>query len=299
MLISASGKRGRLLCVTERAPHPVRTIRIGDTVVGSDSLWMIGGPCAVEGRAMLAAVANGVRVAGAHALRGGVFKPRTSPHSFQGLGLEGLPLLAEIRSLTGLPIVTEVLDPRNIEEVAQVADVLQVGARNMANGALLREIASAGRPVLLKRGFGATIDEFLHAADYLLAGGCEDVVLCERGIRSFETSTRFTLDVGAIPVLRQRTNLPVIVDPSHAAGTAELVAPLAKAAVAAGADGIMVEVHTDPSSALSDGSQSLTISEYAQLIEELSGIAQAVGRRIEPTQSASSEMQLQGTAPLQ
>lgn len=274
--------------MTESAAHPVRTIRIGGTDVGGHGLWMIGGPCAVEDRDMLMEVARGVRDAGAHALRGGVFKPRTSPHSFQGLGLEGLPLLAQARDLTGLPVITEVLDPRNIAAVAEVADVLQVGARNMANGALLREIAAVGRPVLLKRGFGATIDEFLHAADYLLAFGCDDVILCERGIRSFETSTRFTLDVAAIPVLRQRTHLPVIVDPSHAAGAAAFVAPLARAAVAAGADGIMVEVHHEPSQALSDGGQSLTMSAYTDLISQLASVAQAVGRCITPLPSAST-----------
>lgn len=242
----------------------------------------------MEDRDGLLTIAQGVRASGADALRGGAFKPRTSPRSFQGLGLEGLALLKEAREQTGLPVVTEVLDPRDVEAVAAVADVLQIGARNMANGALLREAGRAGRPVLLKRGFGATVDELLHAADYVLDAGNQDVMLCERGIRSFETSTRFMLDLGAIPVLRQRTNLPVIVDPSHAAGDASLVLPLARAAVAAGADGIMMEVHHDPAAALSDARQSLSLAQYERAVQEIASVAASVGRSLSHLSTAST-----------
>ncbi len=267
---------------------PVRTVRIGSIDVGSDHVWMIGGPCAVEDRDGLLTIARSVRASGADALRGGAFKPRTSPRSFQGLGHEGLALLEAARSETGLPIVTEVLDPRDVEDVAAVADVVQIGARNMANSVLLREVGRAGRPVLLKRGFGATVDELLHAADYILDAGNQDVILCERGIRSFETSTRFMLDLGAIPVLRQRTSLPVIVDPSHAAGDASLVVPLARAAVAAGADGIMMEVHHDPSAALSDAQQSLSLAQYEQAVREIASVASSVGRSLSHLSTAST-----------
>ncbi|MBC7644198.1 MAG: 3-deoxy-7-phosphoheptulonate synthase [Thermoleophilia bacterium] len=241
---------------------------------------VIAGPCSVEGRDQLLEVAHGVADAGASMLRGGAFKPRTSPHSFRGLGADGLALLREARELTGLPVVTEVLDPRDIEAVADAADMIQIGARNMSNGALLREVASlsAGRPIpiLLKRGFGASIDEWLDAADYLLSGGNDQVVLCERGIRTFETSTRFTLDLSAVPVLRTRTHLPIIVDPSHAAGDARYVTALARAAAAAGADGVMVEVHADPANALSDGAQSLQLSDFSTFIAELDTIVTAM-----------------------
>ncbi len=270
-------------------PHPdVRTVRIGTVDVGSEQLWLVAGPCAVETRDGIIDVAHGVRTAGAAALRGGAFKPRTSPHSFQGLGRDGIDLLVQARAHTGLPIVTEILDPRDVADVAPHVDVIQVGARNMANGALLREVATAGLPVLLKRGFGATVDELLHAAEYILDAGNPDVVLCERGIRSFENTTRFTLDIAAVPVLRARTHLPIIVDPSHAAGHAALVQPLALAAIAAGADGLMVEVHHDPDNARSDGRQSLTIEEFHRLIECATPVATAVGRTVRHVPTAST-----------
>lgn len=250
----------------------------GGPLVGDGSFLLVAGPCAVEHHEQLLDAARAVAAAGAGALRGGAWKPRTSPRSFQGIGREGLELLARAREATGLPIITEALDIRDVEEAAAVADVLQVGARNMANTALLREVGAAGRPVLLKRGFGATISELLNAAEYVLEAGNPDVILCERGIRTFETSTRFTLDVAAVPVLRSRTHLPVIVDPSHAAGDRRLVPALARAAVAAGADGVMVEVHSDPGSALSDGAQSMEPVAFAALAGELRAIADVVRR---------------------
>jgi len=246
--------------------------------VGGPEVVVIAGPCAVEGRAMLLETADAVRAAGAVALRGGAFKPRTSPYAFPGLGREALALLAEARARTGLPIVTEVLDPRHAEEVAAVADVLQIGTRNMQNYALLAEVGRLGRPVLLKRGMAATLREFLLAAEYVLAHGNPEVILCERGIRTFETATRNTFDVAAIPVLKSETHLPVIVDPSHAAGRAEWVAPLAFAAVAAGADGLLVEVHPRPEEARSDGDQSLRPEAFATLMRRLEGFAAAAGR---------------------
>jgi 3-deoxy-7-phosphoheptulonate synthase len=228
-----------------------------------DDLLLIAGPCAVESREQLERAALDVAAGGADMLRGGAFKPRTSPRAFQGLGHEGLRLLAEVRAATGLPVVTELLDPRDAEAVAEVADVVQLGTRSMGNVPLLREAGRTGRPVLLKRGMAATIDEWLAAADHVLATGNEQVLLCERGIRTFETAYRATLDLGAIPVLKERTQLPVIVDPSHAAGQRRWVEPLALAAVAAGADGIIVEVHPDPDRALSDAAQQLDSADFA------------------------------------
>ncbi|HXC26014.1 MAG TPA: 3-deoxy-7-phosphoheptulonate synthase, partial [Gemmatimonadaceae bacterium] len=224
-----------------------RPIRLAPTItLGGPELVVIAGPCAVEGREMLLSTAHAVQRAGAALLRGGVYKPRTSPYAFQGLGAEGLDLLREARAATGLPIVTEVMDARQIEGLLPVADVLQVGARNMQNFTLLAELGQCGRPILLKRGIAARMTELLLAAEYLMAHGNPAVILCERGIRTFETATRNTLDVSAIPVLKRETHLPVIVDPSHAAGRPDLVLPLARAAVAAGADGLIVEVHPDP-----------------------------------------------------
>ncbi len=213
-----------------------------------------------------------VAAAGAVALRGGAFKPRTSPYSFQGLGEAGLEILARVREETGLPIVTEVLDPRRVAQVAAVADVLQIGARNMQNTPLLTEVAQSGTTVMLKRHPGATVDELLDAAEYLLVEGCEDVILCERGIRTFEHGTRYTLDIAAVPQIAARTHLPIIVDPSHAAGNAALVPALARAAVAAGADGLMVEVHSNPRAALSDGPQSLDIDTFVRLAREIDAL---------------------------
>ena len=256
-------------------------VRVGDRgaiSIGGPALAIIAGPCSVEGRAMLRETATAVKAAGAGLLRGGAFKPRTSPYAFQGLGEAGLRMLSEVRAETGLPIVTEVMDTRHVELIAEHADVLQVGARNMQNFALLSEVGRVQRPVLLKRGLSATVSELLMAAEYVMAQGNRDVILCERGIRTYETATRNTLDVAAIPVLKAETHLPVLVDPSHAGGRAELVAPLSFAAVAAGADGLLVEVHPCPEQALSDGDQSLSPAAFARLMRDLRPFAAAAGR---------------------
>ena len=258
-------------------------ISIGDQsgcTIGGRALAVIAGPCSVENPEMLLASAVGVRSAGAVMLRGGAFKPRTSPYSFQGLGAAALQMLRDVRTQTGLPVVTEVLDTRQVELVAEHVDMIQVGARNMQNFALLSEVGRVQRPVLLKRGLSATVQELLMAAEYIMAQGNRDVVLCERGIRTFETATRNTLDVAAVAVLKRETHLPVIVDPSHAAGNAHLVKPLAFAAIAAGADGLMVEVHPQPETALSDGDQSLSLPAFAELMDELQPFAVAVERSL-------------------
>jgi 3-deoxy-7-phosphoheptulonate synthase len=258
-------------------------IRFGDpagTVIGGREIVVIAGPCSVEGAEMMRDTAISVQGAGARMLRGGAFKPRTSPYAFQGMGEDGLRILAEVRAETGMPVVTEVMDPRQVELVASYADVLQVGARNMQNFALLSEVGRMQRPVLLKRGLSGTVVELLMAAEYVMAQGNGDVILCERGIRTFETATRNTLDVAAIPVLKRETHLPVIVDPSHAGGKAWLVAPLAMAAVAAGADGLIVEVHPEPARAMSDGEQSLELAAFATVMDQVRAIAAAVGREI-------------------
>jgi 3-deoxy-7-phosphoheptulonate synthase len=247
---------------------------------GGPAISVIAGPCSVEGRDMLLSTARDVRQAGASMLRGGAFKPRTSPYAFQGLGEQALRLLVEVRAATGLPVVTEVMDTRQVDLVAEHADMLQVGARNMQNFSLLAELGRVRRPVLLKRGLSATVKELLMAAEYIMANGNHDVVLCERGIRTFETATRNTLDVAAIPVLKRESHLPVIVDPSHAGGDAELVAPLAFAAIAAGADGLIVEVHPDPERALSDGDQSLDPTAFTSMMKSLAAFAAAAGRSI-------------------
>ncbi len=274
-------------------------VSIGDaagTVVGARELIVIAGPCSVEGRDMLHETARAVKQSGARALRGGAFKPRSSPYAFQGMGREALELLAEVRSETGLPVVTEVLDPRQVELVADFADVLQVGARNMQNFALLSEIGRSRKPVLLKRGLSATITELLMAAEYVLAEGNTQVMLCERGIRTYETSTRNTLDIAAIPVLKRETHLPVLVDPSHAAGQASLVAPLAMAAIAAGADGLLVEVHPDPTCAQSDGDQSLTFAAFDDMMRQARVVAGAVGRTIVAPSGAATPSAIAATA---
>ena len=247
---------------------------------GGRAITVIAGPCSVESREMLIDTASAVREAGARMLRGGAFKPRTSPYAFQGLGVEALRLLADVRSETGLPVVTEVMDTRQVDLVAEHADMLQVGARNMQNFALLAELGRVRRPVLLKRGLSATIKELLMAAEYIMANGNHDVVLCERGIRTYETATRNTLDVAAIPVLKRESHLPIIVDPSHAGGDAELVAPLAFAAIAAGADGLIVEVHPNPECALSDGDQSLAPPAFAEMMQSIQTFAVAAGRSV-------------------
>lgn len=258
--------------------HAVSIGERGITCGIDEPVLLIAGPCAVESHEQLAEVAEAVIRMGAGVLRGGAFKPRTSPHSFQGMRGDGLEILARVREERGIPVVTEVLDPREVEQVAAAADMLQIGARNMSNGSLIREAARAGKPLLLKRGFGATVDELLAAAEYALVEGNDQVVLCERGIRTFESSTRFTLDIAAIAVLRERTHLPIIVDPSHAAGRAALVPSLTLAAIAAGADGVMIEVHPDPASALSDGAQSLSFQQLEDLVARISAVARSVGR---------------------
>jgi 3-deoxy-7-phosphoheptulonate synthase len=261
-------------------------VRVGgrdaQAAFGGRDVTVIAGPCSVENREMLAATATAVRAAGATMLRGGAFKPRTSPYAFQGLGRDALQLLAEVRAETGLPVVTEVMDARQIDLIAEHADMLQVGARNMQNFSLLAELGRVRRPVLLKRGLSATIKELLMAAEYIMANGNHDVVLCERGIRTYETATRNTLDIAAIPVLKRESHLPVIVDPSHAGGDAALVAPLAFAAIAAGADGLIVEVHPDPECALSDGDQSLAPPAFEQMMQQLAGFVAASGRTMSP-----------------
>ena len=255
-------------------------ISIGSAAVGGPQLAMIAGPCSVESRSQLLEIAHAVKEAGATMLRGGAFKPRSSPYTFQGLGVEGLELLAEARAATGLPIVTEVMAPDKVELVAEYTDVLQIGARNMQNFDLLKELGQQDKPVLLKRGLSATIEELLMSAEYILANGNYQVMLCERGIRTFETYTRNTTDINAIPALKQLSHLPVIGDPSHSTGRWQLVAPVARAMVAAGADGLMVEVHHDPEHALSDGAQSLKPERFAALVQEARRIAEAVGRTV-------------------
>lgn len=269
-------------------------VRFGDAAgvsIGSRDLTVIGGPCSVEGREMLHGTARAVRASGGAMLRGGAFKPRTSPYAFQGLGSAALRMLSEVRQATGIPVVSEVMDTRQVELVAEHVDMLQVGARNMQNFALLAEVGRTQRPVLLKRGLSATINELLMAAEYVMAQGNHDVVLCERGIRTFETATRNTLDIAAIPVLKRETHLPVIVDPSHAGGRADLVLPLALAAVAAGADGLIIEVHPRPDQALSDGDQSVTFPMFGEIMRHVAGYAALAGRtmafQITPAEAAA------------
>ena len=261
--------------------HPQDTIvTAGGVAIGGEQVVVMAGPCAVESRQQLLETARAVKEAGARLLRGGAFKPRTSPYSFQGLGEEGLRLLAEAREETGLPVVTEVVDPQTVPLVAQYADVLQVGARHMQHTALLHAVGEARRPVLLKRGMMATLEEWLMAAEYILSHGNDQVILCERGIRTFEPYTRHTLDINAVPLLEQLSHLPVVVDPSHGTGRWNLVEPVARAAVAAGADGLLVEVHSHPEEALSDGVQSLTPAHFAALMRSLRAVAGAVGRTV-------------------
>jgi 3-deoxy-7-phosphoheptulonate synthase len=249
---------------------------VGDAIFGGPEPVIIAGPCTVESREQLLRAAEAVRAAGAHLLRGGAFKPRTSPYSFQGLGEEGLRLLAEARELTGLPIVTEVLDTEHVELVAAYADMLQIGARNMMNFALLKKVAKTGKPVLLKRGFAATVEEWLLSAEYVLAGGNDQVVLCERGVRGFDPATRFMLDLNAVPLVRQLSHLPVIVDPSHGTGRRELVEPMALAALAAGAHGLIIEAQPDPEHALVDGRQTITPEALATIVRRARALQAAL-----------------------
>lgn len=254
--------------------------QIGNSTIGGTKITLIAGPCSVETEEQITTIAKDVKALGAGFLRGGAFKPRTSPYSFQGLELEGLELLKKAREATGLPIVTEIMSTRHVEIFNEDVDIIQVGARNMQNFDLLKELGKTSKPILLKRGLSATIEELIMAAEYIMAGGNEKVILCERGIRTVETYTRNTLDLSAIPIIKKLSHLPVIVDPSHAAGKAWMVEPLSKAAIAVGADGLIIEVHNDPANALCDGQQSIKPEEYGQLLKELKVIAQAVGREL-------------------
>jgi 3-deoxy-7-phosphoheptulonate synthase len=255
-------------------------VEIDGRRIGAGHFSLIAGPCTVESREQLLATAEAVKAGGASMLRGGAYKPRTSPYSFQGLGGEGLRLLKEAKEQTGLPIVTELMDQKDLDQVLEVADVVQIGARSMQNYTLLTELGRAGRPVLLKRGLSATLEELLMAAEYVLKEGNEDVILCERGIRTFETATRFTLDIMAVPVLKELSHLPVVVDPSHAAGRRDLVLPLSLAAAAAGADGIIVEVHNNPEAAICDGPQAVPADDFAAYSEQLQRVAAVVGNEL-------------------
>jgi len=255
-------------------------IKVGDVALGGDELAIIAGPCAVETEEQLLQSARAVKAAGANILRGGAFKPSTSPYSFRGLGKDGLELLAQARRETGMPVITEVMTPHDVELVLRYADILQVGARNMQNFTLLDEVGKAQMPVMLKRGLSATIQEWLLSAEYILAQGNRQVMLCERGIRTFETYTRNTMDISAIPIIKKLSHLPIIADPSHGTGKWHLVTPVSLAAVAAGADGLMVEVHPSPEHALKDGAQSLTFENFQQLMAQVVPVAASVGRKM-------------------
>jgi len=266
--------------VSREWKHEPTLVPVRDKVIGGEHLVIMAGPCSVESREQILEAAKGVQRYGADVLRGGAFKPRTSPHTFQGLGYEGLKLLKEAAELTGLPVVTEVMDTRDVEMVSEVADILQIGTRNMQNFSLLREVGQLRKPVLLKRGMSATIEEWLQAAEYICVEGNPYVILCERGIRTFETYTRNTLDISAIVAAKQLSHLPVIADPSHGTGRRDLVIPMALAAIAAGADGLILEVHPNPAKALSDGAQSLTIEQFGELMRRLEPVANAVNRKL-------------------
>jgi 3-deoxy-7-phosphoheptulonate synthase len=272
---------GKPYKMVARALHPQPTIvKVGPAIVGRDTFTMIAGPCAVESEEQAFAAARAAKAAGAAILRGGAFKPRTSPYSFQGLGTRGLEILAACRDETGLPVVTEVVDSGDVELVAGWADALQIGTRNMQNYELLKAVGATHKPVLLKRGFSATVEEWLMAAEYVAQRGNSEIILCERGIRTFEQATRNTLDLGGMAVAQLESHLPVVVDPSHATGRHELVAPMARAAIAAGADGVMIDVHHDPGAALCDGPQALRPEELLALTKELEALAAVLGRRI-------------------
>ena len=267
------------LASLEVRSEPTR-VTVGDAVIGGKKLAVMAGPCSVESREQVLEVAHRVKAAGASVLRGGAFKPRTSPYAFQGLEEEGLKYLDEARRETGLPVITEVMEPDKVAVVAEHADILQIGARNVLNFSLLRKVGEAGKPVLLKRGMSTSIQEWLLSAEYILAGGNPNVILCERGIRTFETATRFTLDLNAIPVVKRLTHLPVVVDPSHGTGHWEYVEAMACAGVAAGADGLIIEVHPRPEEALSDGPQSLKPERFASLMQRVRRVAEAVDREV-------------------
>ncbi len=270
--------------LTNKKFHPQASrIKVGNYEIGPDTLTIMAGPCAVETEEQLMEIARAVKKAGAQFVRGGAYKPRTSPYSFQGLEEEGLRYMEEAKKETGLATICEVISEEAIEAAAKYVDMIQIGARNMQNFQLLREAGRSGLPVLLKRGLAATIDEWLNAAEYIMAEGNSNIVLCERGIRTYETTTRNTLDLSAVPVIRSKTHLPVIVDPSHATGVAAYVPPLAKAAIACGADGLMIEVHNDPAHALSDGPQSLTFSQFDELMHEMKAYIQLADRKLQIT----------------
>jgi 3-deoxy-7-phosphoheptulonate synthase len=267
--------------LASRRSHPESTlIYVGGVTIGGPELAIVAGPCSIESRDQLFETAYAVKAAGANLLRGGAFKPRTSPYSFQGMGVAGLELLAEAGRAAGLPTVTEVLHPDDLDAIVEHADIIQVGARNMQNFRLLQDVGKAGKPVILKRNPGCRIQDLLMASEYIMLEGNPNVVLCERGITSFENATRYTLDLNAIPVIKRLSHLPIIADPSHAAGDWRYVSACALGTIAAGADGLMVEVHPDPARALSDGPQSLLPDRFAQLMESVAGVAAAVGRRV-------------------
>ena len=269
--------------LASREVNPYDTIvRVGPVEIGGGSIVVMGGPCSVDTEENVLEAARAVKAAGGHILRGGAFKPRTSPYAFRGHGEKGLHILAAARAETGLPVVTEVMDARDVQLVAKHADILQIGARNSQNYTLLDEVGRSGKPVLLKRGMSSTIEEWLLAAEYILSHGNRDVILCERGIRTFETATRFTFDVNAIPLVKKLSHLPLIGDPSHATGKWDLVEPVALAAIAAGADGLEVEVHPNPDHALSDGAQSLTPKNFAKLMDRARILGDAIGRPVAP-----------------
>lgn len=273
--------------LAQRIARPDGTVvRVGKTLIGGPVPVIMAGPCVVEGADEMLVAAQLVAAAGATMLRGGAFKPRTSPYAFQGLGEEGLRILALARDLTGLPVVTEVMEPEQVDLVARYADMLQIGARNMANFPLLRRAAASGKPILLKRGFSATIEEWLMSAEYLLAGGNDRVVLCERGIRSFDASTRFTLDLNAVPLIQNLTHLPIVVDPSHGTGRRELVEPMALAGIAAGAHGLIIEAHPTPDAALCDAQQSITPDALARIVQRARSIASV----LEPTRGEPADI---------
>ncbi|MBV9773269.1 MAG: 3-deoxy-7-phosphoheptulonate synthase [Gemmatimonadetes bacterium] len=271
----------------EWSPEPTIVELANGTRIGAGEVVVMAGPCSVESEAQILGIAHRLRDAGATILRGGAFKPRTSPYSFQGMGEEGLKLLARAREETGMAIVTEAIDPESLALVAKYADIIQIGARNMQNFSLLRHAGRSGKPVLLKRGMSATITEFLMSAEYILAEGNRQVILCERGVRSFDTQTRNLLDLTAIPVVQSLSHLPIIADPSHGTGVRAKVIPMARAAVAAGADGLMVEVHPDPERAMSDGAQSLYPDQFGEMMQQIGTIAEAIGRTISPSLAAA------------
>jgi 3-deoxy-7-phosphoheptulonate synthase len=279
-MIKLASREGSEMLVSRNHQPEDSQVRVKGCIIGGNQLAVIAGPCAIEGEEILKETAFKVRGCGASFLRGGAYKPRTSPYSFQGLGEEGLKILARVGEEMNMPVITEVMDSEDIELVSEYSDLIQVGARNMHNFALLRKLGKTDKPVILKRGLSATIEEWLLAAEYILAGGNMQVILCERGIRSAEPWTRNTLDLSAVALVKELSHLPVLVDPSHATGVRSLVTPMAKAAIAAGADGIMVEVHPHPEKALSDGEQSLTPRGFSQLMKQIEPVARAIGRGV-------------------